>query len=293
MPMIIIEMSGGLGNQMFQYALYKAMLNKGLDVRIDKSIYRDVDHKEKVEIDSFPNVSYFEADKKMSAILRGYGYNDGIIDRIRNKLNKTKRNLYHENLDKGYQPEIFGLDNVFLNGYWQCEKYFDGIKNLIKSDFTFPLEIIKNGEIDKIAREMKNCNSVSVHVRRGDYLRPGLKEIFGNICTEEYYKEAIDYIREHVDNPVFYFFSNDIKWVRDNFKSDDYRYVNEKKLWNGMADMHLMTQCRHNIVANSSFSWWGAWLNVHDDNIVICPSRWVNTHSVNDIICNGWISINV
>ena len=291
--MIIIEMSGGLGNQMFQYALYKSMLHKGLDVTIDKSIYRDVDHKEQVDLDRFPNVSYIEADRKLSSALRGYGYNDNIIDKIRNKLNKSKRNLYHEDLDKGYQPEIFEFDNVYLNGYWQCERYFKDIRNEIKKDFIFPCAQSGDDKIKALTIEMESCNSVSLHVRRGDYLKPGLIEIYGDICTEDYYKKAIEYIKERVDNPVFYIFSNDMAWVRDNFKSDDFRYVNEYGVFDGMTDMYLMTWCRHNIVANSSFSWWGAWLNKHDDNIVICPNRWVNTHTVTDIICEDWIRIDV
>ena len=290
--MIIIEMSGGLGNQMFQYALYKSMLHKGIEATIDKSIYRDVDHKDKVDLDLFPNVSYVEADRKLSSTLRGYGYNDSIIDKIRNKLNKSRRNLYHEDLDKGYQPEIFDFDNVFLNGYWQCEKYYKDIKEDIKKDFTFPCEKSEDPKVKELVSELENCNAVSVHVRRGDYLRPDLIGIYGNICTEDYYKKAIEYIRSHVDNPVFYFFSNDMDWVKENFVSEDYRYVGADSAFDGMTDMYLMTRCRHNIVANSSFSWWGAWLSVHD-NIVVCPDRWVNTHDVTDIICEDWIRISV
>lgn len=291
--MIIVEMSGGLGNQMFQYALYKSMLSKGIEATIDKSIYRDIDHKELVDLDKFPNVSYVEADRKLSSTLRGYGYNDSIIDKIRNKLSKSKRNLYHENLDKGYQPEIFEFNNVYLNGYWQCEKYFCDIKQVILHDFRFPCENSADSEIAKLAKEIEQCNSVCVHIRRGDYLRSDLVGIYGGICTEEYYKKAIEYIRSHVDNPVFYFFSNDMDWVKNNFVSEDYRYVNEYGFYDGMTDMYLMTKCWHNIVANSSFSWWGAWLGVQSDKIVICPDRWVNTHEVTDIICEGWVRIDI
>ena len=291
--MIIVEMSGGLGNQMFQYALYKAMLSKGNEATIDKSIYRDIDHKESVDLDKFPNVSYVEADRKLSSTLRGYGYNDSILDKIRNKLNKSKRNLYHEDLDKGYQPEIFKFDNVYLNGYWQCEKYFREIRQEITNDFIFPCEKTDDSKIIGLVNEIEHCNSVCVHIRRGDYLRSDLVGLYGGICTDEYYKKAIDYIREHVDNPIFYFFSNDMDWVRDNFVSDDYHYVNEDGAYDGMTDMYLMTKCRHNIVANSSFSWWGAWLGAQNDKIVVCPNRWVNTHEVTDIICDGWVRINV
>ena len=291
--MIIVEMSGGLGNQMFQYALYRSMLAKGIEATIDKSLYRDVDHKDKIDIDKFPNVSYKEADRLLSSTLRGYGYNDSCIDKIRNKLNKSKRNLYHEDLDRGYQPEIFEFKNAYLNGYWQCERYFKDIKEEIKNDFRFPCESSNDEQIVKLVKELESCNSISVHIRRGDYLKPELIGIFGNVCTVDYYNNAIEYIRKHVDNPVFYFFSDDMNWVKDTFKSDSYRYVNEDGAFDGLTDMYLMSRCRHNIIANSSFSWWGAWLNKHDDNIVVCPNRWINTHTVTDIICDNWIRIGV
>ena len=131
---------------------------------------------------------------------------------------------------------------------------------------------------------------MSVHIRRGDYVK--LQGIYGNICTTEYYKKAIELINQIVEQPTFFFFSNDMKWTRDTFgEKNNYFYVEENDEDKGYIDLRLMSVCKHQIIANSSFSWWAAYLNNNLEKKVICPSRWINAKETPDIYCDGWTLI--
>ena len=291
--MIIVEMSGGLGNQMFQYALYKAIEAKKTDVCLDTSFYTCVKQISQPEVCRFPNVQYKTAELHEASILRGYGYDDNVIDKINHHLFKGKRNLYSENIDKGYQPEIFNLNHVYLNGYWQSERYFADIRQTLLDNFAFPNSISRNNdeELKSLKEMMTDSESVSVHIRRGDYLKKDLRPIYGDICTADYYHRALEYVHSRIRNPRIFMFSDDMQWVKDNLMEPEMVLVNEMSEWDGMTDMYLMTQCRHHIIANSSFSWWGAWLGNNLDKIVVAPVRWFNNHSQTDMICKEWVKI--
>ena len=140
----------------------------------------------------------------------------------------------------------------------------------------------------KIASEIKNSESVSLHVRRGDYLN---EPMFNGICDVKYYDLAMQKIKHMVDSPVWFIFSNDISWCRKHFTQENVIFVDNNSGENSYRDMQLMSLCKHHIIANSSFSWWGAWLGEQQDAITIAPRRWIKEGQSSDIICHNWITI--
>ena len=179
------------------------------------------------------------------------------------------------------------MDNVYLSGYWQNEKYFDDIRKEICTCFVFPDDLDEKKK--NLLKTIQNDNSVGIHIRRSDYLIKENRDVYGGICTKEYYENAIKYIQEHVCHPVFYLFSDDLNWVRENLYREGMVLVEHSENQPSYTDMYLMSQCKHNIIANSSYSWWGAWLNSNDGKMVIAPDKWFNNHETTDMICKGWI----
>lgn len=278
--MKVVRIIGGLGNQMFQYAFYLSLL--------------------KIHPDTYLDISGFS----------NYKTHEFQLDRVF-KLHKAryfKPNIYQKfnfhlfskkiiRQDTLYHQDVFSTSNryVYLDGYWNSEKYFEGIKSLVRSEFEIKPPIDNKNR--KLLKLLSQTNSVSIHVRRGDYLLSELnKKIYGNICTVEYYKQAINYLESKVDNPQYFIFSNDIDWCRKNLNIDGL-YVD----WNSdpresFKDLHLMSNCKHNILANSTFSWWAGWLNQNSEKFVIVPSRFFNNAIVSNmetLIPPSWIRISV
>jgi hypothetical protein len=181
---------------------------------------------------------------------------------------------------------------VYFSGYWQTELYFEEIESVIKKTFEFNKKLISIKNIETI-KEINKVQSVSLHVRRGDYVSdPGAKLVHGGICTIYYYKRAIQTIQSIVKgNIFFYIFTDDIEWVKNNLISNKMIIVDWNRGDESWQDMMLMSRCKHNIIANSSFSWWGAWLNTNKEKIVIAPEKWFNTMPAFDIIPENWIRI--
>lgn len=283
--MIIIRFTGGLGNQMFQNALYEKYRELGYDVYADLSFYRMQDTV-KYELDIFHTEIVEASSKEISKLIDN---KKDYLSRIRRLFYRKREYLYMEDPEVHYEPEIFSLKKAYLDGYWQSEKYFIDIRDRLLSVYSFPIS--NNQRNIDVLNEMRNCNSVSIHVRRGDYLKGRAKVLYGNICTCEYYKNAVLEVRERIANPVFYVFSDDVEWVQENLKIENARYINWNNGVEDYYDMYLMSQCKCNIIANSSFSWWGAWLNQNEDKIVISPSKWFNLHIAPDLICDDWIRV--
>jgi hypothetical protein len=144
-----------------------------------------------------------------------------------------------------------------------------------------------------LRNKILSTNSVSIHIRCGDYLSPKYISIYGGICTIEYYKRAISYILQTVDNPVFFIFSDDIEWTKDNITINNAIFVSNNKGINSFLDMYLMSICKHNIIANSSFSWWGAYLNKNKNKKVIMPNRWFNSKLPDpNVFDSKWIKLS-
>lgn len=264
--------NGGLGNQMFQYALYLARKNK------------------------FPhNVSIFDTHYCVGAH-QGFELNHlfhlsafglGWILNIENAILFSKFRKYiwkrmHICTDK--QDYVYDEESITIpkscifEGYWQTEKYFKGIEDIVRREFRFDNNML-NQPSKEILDIISSCNSVSLHIRRGDYLNINGKDISLSL---DYHKGAIAYIMEHVQDPIFFIFSDDPLWVRDNLKVENATYVDWNSGKDSWQDMCLMSCCKHNIIANSSFSWWGAWLNANPSKIVISP-KWGG-----DIIPDEW-----
>lgn len=186
-----------------------------------------------------------------------------------------------------------GIDRVpaesYLSGYWQSEKYFWEAIQTIRSDFTFKLPMSKHNAA--LANQIVKVNAISLHVRRGDYAKNPKTAATHGLCSLDYYRSAIKYVTDRVEAPTFYVFSDDPVWVKENLKIDfPCVYVDHNSGAESYNDMRLMSMCKHHIIANSSFSWWGAWLNPGPDKIVVAPRKWfANGNDVTDLIPGEWI----
>lgn len=286
--MITIKLRGGLGNQMFQYALYCSMAEQNIDVCLDD--YSSFNEKERPEHAGF-GLSVFNAEYKRykpNSMPDWVTSNDNLLHKIIRRLRflQLPLPLYIEKSPSVYDAGVFNLKNKYIEGYWQSEKYFEGIKPHILTKFTYKGEW--SSDNIKYRDSMNSSNSVSVHVRRGDYLQTSR---YSNICTSDYYKTAIKYVKDHVVNPTFFIFSNDIDWCENFFdKTDNVVFVKGNDGTKAVFDMLLMSKCKHHIIANSSFSWWGAWLSPHE-GITIAPNKWDNLCITPDIWCKNWIRI--
>jgi hypothetical protein len=250
---------GRLGNQMFQYAASKsAALNCN-------TIFA-------LPTESHELSNFFNLDCKF------YSLNQNI-----NLINKMK--TYSETIFE-YDSRFENIsDNTSLEGYFQSEKYFKKYENIIRKDLTFKKEILDIVE-PYISDLNKENNLVSVHIRRGDYVN---LQQYHPLCTIEYYKNAMLKFTNH----KFLIFSDDIQWCKNNFGNENNIIYSE--LNSHIQDMCGMSLCSHNIIANSSFSWWGAWLNDNPNKIVIAPQKWFGESyrdkNTKDIYCDNWIKL--
>jgi hypothetical protein len=275
--MVIVKIRGGLGNQMFQYATARSLaarLRKKL--ALDLSSFEEPDNYRSYELDRFriKGGMLTERRKRWEAKMQSPRY-----ARLRRILRKLPGGWVHEPI----VDDLHGLNerftkitgNVRLEGFWQDERFFSDIRDDLLEEFTFKeAPDSRNREILSI---IQSVNSVCVHVRRGDYVTH-LSEEFG-ICSMDYYLRAIDHIRERVDKPSFFVFSDEPEWVASHFpRVEGLSIISHNTGNNNPEDMRLMMNCRHFIIANSSFSWWGAWLARFPKKIVIAPRVWFKAY---------------
>ena len=301
--MIIIKLQGGLGNQLFLYGLYRYLKRLGRDVKMDNESGFEGDELRSPCLDSI-GLEYAIATRDEVTDIRD-SYMD-IFSRIRRKLFGRRTFDYYEPEDGNFDPKVLEMTKAYLNGYFQSEKYFgDGAAvKALKDELTKDRESILTSTdyVSKIYHEIKNSESVSLHIRRGDYLTPGIIETYGGICTDEYYAKAISMIREKFSEARLFVFSNDIEWCKEKFSDDkNITFVNTLGIniaseenteckksdkttsgYRDLAELYLMSACKHHILANSSFSWWGAWLSDHE-GMTIAPSKWLNNKNMTDI----------
>ncbi len=295
--MIIIQMTGGMGNQMFQYALYLKLCSLGREVKFDDISEYDRPGVRPVMLWAF-DIDYPRADKdEINEITDGFLK---FSHRVRRKLFGRKSKEYHEE-SCNFDGQALVREPAYLTGYFQSEKYFKDIEEQVRGAFTFSGKIWEglDGELKErlegYLKRIENAVSVAVHIRRGDYLEK--EEIYGGICTEEYYRRAIAYFEEKEPEAVFFLFSNEPewvkKWIRENYE-DNGRFVavESGREENGYLDMYLMSRCRHYIIANSSFSWWGAWLGASRDKRIIAPSKWAQNQCYTDIYTENMVRIS-
>lgn len=275
---MVIKIFGGLGNQMFQYAF-----GRSVSLKNKKKLYLDLfwfdifgkNQKRFYGLDNF-NIKCFKKRSLLFFLFSKYF--------LKNIIEKES-DLYRFN-------EFFLRTNGYFIGYWQTDKYFSSFRDVIINDFTLKNEI---SEVSKdFLNNINNCNSVSLHIRRGDYVENKETNNFHGVCDLNYYKDAIKFIKNKVDDPVFFIFSDDIFWAKNNLDGNDnnFIFVSDKNI-KDYEEMFLMSKCRHNIIANSSFSWWGAWLNTNIKKTVIAPKKWIKKEGINifDLIPSDWIKL--
>ncbi len=194
-------------------------------------------------------------------------------DLLINYLNKIKRRL-----------------GFFVDEYYQNEKYFIDIAGEIKKEFTLKNDFSEKAK--EYLQRIENSNSVSLHIRRGDYVENKKVNAYHGVCGLDYYNEAMRIIKEKINNPVFFVFSDDIAWAKENLKGTEFVFVSCPEI-EDVEELILMSKCKHNIIANSSFSWWGAWLNNNSEKIVIAPKKWFNNKKAKqmDIVPSNWLRI--
>jgi len=290
--MIIVRLIGGLGNQMFQYALGRSISAlHNTELKFDTSYLE--------EKNNAHTARYYE----LGAFGINAVANDAELKPYYNIQNSRIRRRLHRNLPQwlfshhiitepshAFHAEILkSPNNSLLTGFWQTEKYFTGIEETIRSNFKFttPLDYKSKAIADKI----NSSNSLSLHIRRGDYIANQAANKYHGIINKEYYAKAVNLISSRHNNSHLFIFSDDIEWTKQHLQFDtptDYIQGN-----NAIIDMQLMSLCKHNIIANSSFSWWGAWLNQNKNKIVIAPDKWFNKSSIDtkDVIPSNWIKL--
>lgn len=251
--MIVTKLQGGLGNQLFQWAI-----SENLSINHNTEVYYDL--------------SYFKNSSSWNLELNKFDIN---INEFKGPVNLKiiNDNFHYKNIE----------NNSYLNGYWQSEKYFIEIENIIKNKLSIKDEL-ESYILNKYP--FLNSNTVSLHIRRGDYVN---LQNYHPLQTVEYYKKAYDIINDSSVNIII--LSNDIPWCKENLNFNNMFFIENET---NIVDLYIMSKCRNNIIANSSFSWWGAWLNSNVDKKVIAPSKWFGPQAgiyENDIVPEKWIKI--
>jgi hypothetical protein len=288
---IISKIIGGLGNQMFQFAAGYALAKKhGVPLRLDTEDFANYRLHQGFELDRVFELKADIANEADFSRVLGWRKPDVIrrmLSRPRLSFLSAGRFIVEPHFDYWSGIESVGSE-CYLTGYWQTEKYFQSVAQEISKSFCFrePLRD-RNIEWEQMIR---GSTSVSLHVRRGDYVSNATTNSAHGTCGLDYYRSAIEKIVSQVDSPRFFVFSDDIPWVVDNLKiAQPVHYISNNVGKYSYIDMQLMTLCRHNIIANSSFSWWGAWLNDGCDKIVVAPKAWFSgKSSPKDLYPDTW-----
>lgn len=287
--MKLVTLSGGLGNQMFQYAFYLSLKMHDEKVYLYKNkILNNADHNG-YELERLFHVEKVYDGKRMTNLLLKKGIGN-IMKHILFPV-KVRERIIHDYSAYGDWLNRTPWYGVHLVGYWQSECYFERVSDVVRNSFSFDKQLL-NERTKSCFESMCSVNAISLHVRRGDYLLAENVGSLGNICDKRYYQIAMDVINEKVENPVFYVFSDDIKWTIENIPlPENAVFVDWNRRQDSWQDMFLMSSCKHNIIANSSFSWWGAWLNNNENKSVIAPALWIRNTPAPNVAPSSWIRI--
>jgi hypothetical protein len=284
--MIIVQVTGGMGNQLFQYCSAKALsIKKNIPLVMDLSYFERTGKKDGLHYFPIPDKAATDSE------LRPF-YERGLLTKAVQRLKPyTKREIYREKFFH-FDPDFFNVkDTVFLKGIWQSEKYFIDQAETIRQILTIKEEYIKH--LFPLRTELQSTNSIAIHVRRGDYLTAVALDVLG-LQGNEYYQAAWSTITSQVPNAQVYYFSDDIKFVEEELMPIiPGKILSRPEPNNYIEDFYLMSQCKHNIIANSSFSWWAAWLNNNPGKTVVAPKKWFNNgpKDTQDLIPNSWVRI--
>lgn len=281
--MITTHISGGLGNQFFQYSTGRALAYKlNLPLKLDLRVYSDPHYLREYVLDKFS----IDAKVSLSPMLDYLHYMESRWIPFFSK----QRVFGEEKLS--YDPDLLMQpDDTYLLGHWQSEKYFLSIKEKIKQELSYKYDI--GAEYSRYKSLINSSNSVSLHIRRGDYVSDATTNSVHGICTLQYYYHALDIISTKLSKPHIFVFSDDLNWAKSNCKFKTKTTFVEIEKSDSNQEIEIMKLCKHSIIANSSYSWWGAWLNEYKGKIVIAPDKWFNDQSLDttDLIPKRWLKV--
>lgn len=290
--MIIALLKGGLGNQLYQYASARALAEKNktsiwLDLSILNREARNTT-KRNFELHHFRLIESKDVKLINNSNMK---LPKNIIQKLAVKILKKVILEYFESGSHFNENFFKSNHSVAIYGYFQSYKYFDFIRHQLFHDFQL-VEPLDDRNLEALG-SILSCDSVCIHVRRGDYVSLEAANVFHGLCDLNYYSEAINIIHSKIENPHFFIFSDDIPWCRSRFNEANISFVNVNNSDNAHLDLNLMKNCKHFIIANSSFSWWGAWLAENKNKIVIAPKKWFaeENSNIEDRIPNEWLVI--
>lgn len=293
--MVISHIIGGLGNQMFQYAVGRSFsLERNIPLYLDTQDFAEYTLHNGYELDRiFAIKTRLATDNDLRKVLSWRAFSPFRRQLLfKKQLRKLRGSRMIVDTQFSSWKQITEVpDTAYLMGNWQTEKYFNEIQDVIRSDFSFKQPCI--GRNVKLTNLIDNSTAVSLHVRRGDIAANPASLAFHGLCSLDYYQRAIEHVTDRVANPTFFIFSDDIPWARENLQlKHSCHYVENNKGIESYNDMRLMSLCQHHIIANSSFSWWGAWLNSNPNKIVVSPKVWtVADFDTSDIVPDAWIKL--
>lgn len=289
--MIVMKIKGGLGNQLFQYALGRRLTHfNGAQLKLDISYY-----------DTFKLRGYalheldIKEDLATPEDLKALGITDekdlrSTTHRVLERSRPFRKRRRIDERSPGFDHRVLQVSgNAYLDGHWQSEKYFREIADIIRAEVR-PRRRLDSAN-EKMASDISRRPSVSLHIRRGDYVTDPTNARIYAACSIDYYRRCIGEMAKRVQNPHFFVFSDDIAWAKENLGIEhDADYVDHNSHEEAYKDLYLMSKCKHHIIANSTFSWWGAWLADNTDKIVYAPSKWFNApnRGEKDLIPEGW-----
>jgi hypothetical protein len=292
--MIIVGLKGGLGNQMFQYAAARRLAHKtSKELWIDTHFFNS----------NLGNTNV--TPRKYELFLLNIVENIATCEQVKKFKNVVTRgtrkmcpwlalNPYVREKYFHFEPSVLSLTgNKYLDGHWMSERYFADIAPTIRQEFTFKNELKDTGR--QMLFQIQNSNSICIQIRRGDYIsNPQISKIH-QTTSLDYFLQGVDLIKSRVPNPVFFIFSDDPEWCELNLKNVGTTYFVEREFADGKVGdyLQLMIWCKHFIISNSTFAWWGAWLSSFSEKIVVAPKKWFNTENINtdDIYPSSWIKI--
>lgn len=257
--MIVVSIVGGLGNQMYGYALYRTLKEQGKSVKADMSYFR-VPRRGKAD-NSIVTWRNFELQNVFGIEVDSLNAAEQFLLKLGRKA-KLIQCYYDKELF--FQPEVLNITDGLLSGYWQSFKYSREIESILRKEFRFRKPL--TGRSAEAIQKIRNCNSVSISVRRGDYVRLGWE------LPLSYYENAIRLIREKVPDAKFFCTSDDIDWCKEAW-GDQMEYIDWSSGADQYFDMQVISECKHNILANSTFCSWGAWMNQNENKLVIYPEK--------------------
>lgn len=291
--MIIVKLQGGIGNQFFQYALGRQLSElNGSVIKLDITSFKQDPFQREFSLEKYATKINIANIHEIN-LLRSQPQHVFIrIARMALKLGPKSTSTHILEKNRKFDPKILNLkDNVYLEGYWQSEKYFSGVANNIRKELQLKKPI--PSEYQKSAEKIRSTKAVSLHIRRGDYISNPAVRLKHGYCSDNYYQKSIEFICSIIPDATFFIFSDEIEWVKINFRiNQPSEFVSLQEHNDPHEELRLMSLCQHNIIANSSFSWWAAWLNGNSDKLVLAPRQWLQRSiDTPDIIPKSWVKI--